>query len=125
MDIAATNEYNILGKQDTLCWHCAKAIKKCPWSKNFKPVKGWDAIPTKIRIGYNEDVDSFFVRDCPLFEADSKSAHKLWEQEKHPPVELRQAISLYKAGKSYDEIAKRLGKTKKEVRTMLYRWYDE
>lgn len=64
-------------KRETLCWGCEKAQKKCSWSKNFEPVKGWDAKPTKVYIReetlpsgkvkrYYED--SFCVRKCPEFE---------------------------------------------------------
>ena len=27
----------------TLCWDCANAIGKCPWSKKLVPVKNWVA----------------------------------------------------------------------------------
>ncbi len=58
---------NILGKQDTLCWHCARAIKKCPWNRRFKPVEGWDAVPTDLNR-----TPSYFVRDCPLFKREAE-----------------------------------------------------
>ena len=34
----------------TLCWSCAKACKKCSWSRNFEPVKGWEAEPTTLQL---------------------------------------------------------------------------
>lgn len=56
----------------TLCWECAKNGGLCSWSKNFTPVEGWEAIPTKIqaRGAYNEhgEIDSFKVISCPEFE---------------------------------------------------------
>lgn len=57
-------------KQPTLCWECDKACGRCSWSKDFTPVEGWKAIPTKIRkrdnnYGY---MDSFIVLECPEFE---------------------------------------------------------
>lgn len=63
-------------KHRTLCWDCEKACGRCSWSKNFTPVEGWNAIPTKwlssttrakrsIKKYY---VDSFDVYECPEFE---------------------------------------------------------
>ena len=63
-------------KHDTLCWDCAKATGKCSWSKNFVPVEGWEADPTKVKNGFItwkgrkifSLVDSFDVHECPEFE---------------------------------------------------------
>lgn len=60
-------------EHDTLCWDCEKACGRCSWSKNFTPVEGWKAIPTKISCGYKlggipHIVDSFIVCECPEFE---------------------------------------------------------
>ena len=65
-----------ISKHSTLCWDCDKACGRCSWSKNFKPVEGWQAVPTKIfqyttgqgrkRIAYY--TDSFDVYECPEFE---------------------------------------------------------
>ena len=64
----------------TLCWRCSKAVKKCPWSKHFKPVPGWSAIPTLVKSTYLDGsiltVKSFVVVKCPQFVAD-KSEHKV------------------------------------------------
>lgn len=54
----------------TLCWGCANNSGKCSWSKKFVPVKGWKAIPTKIKAGRASDgriVDSFCVIECPKY----------------------------------------------------------
>ena len=63
-------------KHSTLCWDCDKACGKCSWSKELKPVKGWKAVPTKVKNGFTtfkgtknfSIVDSFDVYDCPEFE---------------------------------------------------------
>lgn len=58
-------------KRDTLCWDCEKQCGKCSWSKEFKPVNGWKAIPTKIMGGvgkYERCIESFLVIECPEFE---------------------------------------------------------
>lgn len=53
----------------TLCWRCKNAAGFCSWSdKSFTPVDGWTAIPTKIKNGRNDYMDSFEVIECPLFE---------------------------------------------------------
>lgn len=57
-------------KKRTLCLICQKAGGNCSWSKDFTPVEGWNAKPTKIRCreqktGY---IDSYHVIECPEFE---------------------------------------------------------
>lgn len=66
----------------SLCWKCKNAVKGCCWSKNFIPVPGWLAIPTKIKqyaVGLNgyKTIDSFRVVKCPKFEPDEKSDFEL------------------------------------------------
>lgn len=58
-------------QKQTICWKCARACGKCPWSDgSFTPVDGWSATPTKIK---NDDVitDSYIVKKCPLFISDA------------------------------------------------------
>lgn len=60
----------------TLCWKCAKACGECSWSDgSFTPVDGWKATPTIIKAnhgrGFMQDVESFIVKACPLFEDDT------------------------------------------------------
>lgn len=63
-------------KHSQLCWDCNKACGGCSWSRDFTPVHGWKAEPTKI-ISYTSSgvgkkrrfyVDSFAVYECPEFE---------------------------------------------------------
>ena len=57
---------------DTLCWRCANACGGCSWSRNFIPVSGWDAIPTRIRTHHSTAAatnESYIVRQCPRFTA--------------------------------------------------------
>lgn len=55
---------------NTLCWDCKKATggADCPWANEFKPVEGWDATPTKMKMNGTRSVDSYDVHKCPLFE---------------------------------------------------------
>lgn len=56
-------------KKYTLCWTCQNAYNGCPWSRNFEPVPGWQATPTKIKMGESY-IDSFQVHECPMFQGD-------------------------------------------------------
>ena len=57
-------------KQETICWKCARAYGKCPWSDgSFTPVDGWTATPTKLKYK-NTITDSYLVEKCPLFVSD-------------------------------------------------------
>lgn len=49
---------NRLGRREQLCWDCKNAVGRCPWSRNFTPVDGWDA---------EADGDGYKIYDCPLF----------------------------------------------------------
>ena len=58
----------------TICWDCKNAVLGCSWSKNFEPVEGWKAVPTKLSAGDHNDetIDSFDVRECPEFVPDER-----------------------------------------------------
>jgi len=51
----------------TLCWGCANAYSGCSWSRDFKPVDGWDAKKTKIETHNRGYTDSYIVYKCPMF----------------------------------------------------------
>ena len=50
---------------NTLCLSCQN--NSCSWSKAFKPVEGWEAIPTKIMRKGQIDAESYLVKTCPEF----------------------------------------------------------
>jgi len=56
----------------TLCWYCKNATGNCSWSSTFKPVKGWKAKPTKIKINKDTRMSSYHVMACPEFDPDPK-----------------------------------------------------
>lgn len=69
-------------KEETLCWYCANSVpnpntgKGCSWSKEFKPVEGWNAEETLVisRPDNGEGecaIQSYIVRGCPCFDRDS------------------------------------------------------
>ena len=59
---------------DALCWDCKNAVpgiqKGCPWSREFKPVKGWSAERRDLEINRCRDgrIESYLVLGCPLFD---------------------------------------------------------
>ena len=60
------------------CWFCANACGGCEWSKDFRPVPGWDAKPTTItlhngREKYNVQIPSYEIHACPKFVKDRRA----------------------------------------------------
>ena len=124
-------------RKDTLCWECEKAGGKCSWSKNFTPVEGWNAIPTKISCGYKKNgtephfIDSFQVLECPEFEkmeelkrraAEKKPKKKKYEQyTKYKTNDYAEIHRLHDLGKSYKEIANILGVSDKSIYRAMQR----
>ena len=54
--------------EDSLCWFCARAcVDQCSWAEKLIPVEGWVA-------ERNEKYDSYCVKECPLYIADSKDS---------------------------------------------------
>ena len=57
------------------CWTRKKAAGGCSWSRSFRPVEGWTAKKTLIRLSpcQKEDViESYQVIACPEYEKDDK-----------------------------------------------------
>lgn len=51
----------------SLCQICARKVGTCSWERDFTPVPGWDAIPTKILMQSGVRERSYHVLRCPLF----------------------------------------------------------
>jgi len=47
------------------CWYCKKAVYGCDWSREFKPIEGWEAtyVPAK-----GDKTDSYDIHFCPEYE---------------------------------------------------------
>lgn len=61
--------------KESLCQYCRNiTCLGCSWARNFKPVKGWTAIPKTLRCSNGESgiskVQSYIVTSCPLFDRD-------------------------------------------------------
>lgn len=52
----------------TICWTCRRAVgqHQCVWALWGKPVKGWEAIPTKIKRNADHS-SSYCVCKCPQY----------------------------------------------------------
>lgn len=61
-----------------LCWNCRKASggpNGCNWSKRFKPVEGWEAIPTVVKNSLGDgkkDMASYQIISCPEYDPEKK-----------------------------------------------------
>lgn len=60
-----------------ICFDCKNAVPDsdghgCPWSRKFKPVKGWTARKTKVAVG-PQYTETYEITACPLFEPDDKN----------------------------------------------------
>lgn len=51
------------------CWDCRKSCGGCDWSREFKPIKGWEATETLIKYD-NTYTKSYKIKKCPEFERD-------------------------------------------------------
>ena len=66
-------------KRPQLCWSCKKACGGdggCSWFNGFKPIEGWNANTTIIRMTNPitkepQEIQSFNVVECPLYDKDS------------------------------------------------------
>ena len=72
----------------SLCWDCQNSVCKCPWSKNFEPVPGWEADKRMIK----QSTETYFVKACPLFKQDEF----LEGTEKVSAEELGELIGMIK-----------------------------
>jgi hypothetical protein len=50
----------VLKPGETLCCHCDTCSPECSWKRCLKPVKGWEATPSRKN-------SSYVVTSCPLF----------------------------------------------------------
>lgn len=69
-------------KNNSLCWTCKHAVptlvidprtgernytQGCSWSINARPVKGWIADRSTMKVN-NRECDTYYVHSCPEFE---------------------------------------------------------
>lgn len=57
----------------TICWECANAVPDkqgrhgCSWSCERKPVQGWTAKRSRVKLWPGQYINSYCVRECPEF----------------------------------------------------------
>ena len=54
-------------KKAQLCWTCHNATGGCLWSRELKPVKGWDAKRTVNKDSEGYKIYSYKIRFCPQY----------------------------------------------------------
>ena len=59
-------------KKPTLCWSCARFCGQCSWSARFEPVKGWKARKDILGRQYGDEMVTYTVEKCPLYDKDSE-----------------------------------------------------
>lgn len=58
-------EYNVSAEQP--CWTCLNCYGDCSWSRDFTPVKGWDATPS-----IKDDSVSYKIKKCPEYKSEKR-----------------------------------------------------
>lgn len=77
--------------KETICWTCKfctgttlpnpnyknnnneNKFFLCPWVTQYKPVPGWSAAETKLKVAPKQTIDSYLVHECPYYIADLKA----------------------------------------------------
>ena len=84
----------------SICGECQRKIGTCSWNKEFKPVPGWKATPTKILVQTawgkrtNQSyMDSFNVIECPLYIPPEKGRGRPTEYRKSAAIVAEDAIT--------------------------------
>lgn len=61
---------NRIGKIEQLCWTCRNCIGRCSWSRDFIPIKGWDAdMDTRTNADRSNSV-TYRIYDCPEYQGE-------------------------------------------------------
>ncbi len=105
--------------KETLCWSCANACGGCEWSqKKAKPVPGWTAEKTKIRLDKGKTSESYLVIKCPKYKPDGKEhdAKRVKSDRKVTPEEIAYIVSERDSGRTYADIARDLEMPQSTVR---------
>ncbi len=71
VDMGMKKRRSVKGK-NTLCWSCGRFSGRCSWSANFEPVKGWKARKDILGRQYGDEMVTYTVDKCPLYEKDSE-----------------------------------------------------
>ena len=64
----------------SICWDCERACAGCSWSRRFKPVPGWNALPAKL-VQRDGPVSTYIVLECPQFKRDAYNYGMKWSNK--------------------------------------------
>lgn len=53
-------------RTNEMCGECVFPIPACPWMSKGKPVPGWDAEDSVVKVEQRE-VKTYYIKNCPLF----------------------------------------------------------
>lgn len=108
------------------CWSCKKYAGGCSWSREFKPIPGWEATPRTYGAHPKHKIpgmESYDIRECPEYEWDGTDPKEQtdaegpyrWTREER----LAQVRGLAKAGKSAWKISQTLRMSWRNVQRYL------
>lgn len=52
----------------SICWKCNNTCGGCSWTREYRPVPGWQADEKIIKSSKGKIVKSYIVKKCPDFE---------------------------------------------------------
>ena len=62
-------DMNTYYRKNQPCWECKNRFGGCSWSRDFTPVKGWNAEKTYHKYRENT-VESYKITNCPEYRKD-------------------------------------------------------
>lgn len=84
----------------SLCQMCQNAVPTyecgCSWSRDFQPVNGWTAVPTRLKDtedGEEVAFSSFCVMECPEFLADGAPRKSVEPIVLEKPVRIARKVN--------------------------------
>lgn len=84
----------------SLCQMCQNAVPTyecgCSWSRDFQPVNGWTAVPTRLKDtddGEEVAFSSFCVMECPEFLADGAPRKSVEPIVLEKPVRIARKVT--------------------------------
>lgn len=73
--------------KQTICWDCKNAVPDprkgigCSWSRRLKPVTGWTATETELKLYDDITIKSYIVHKCPHYIEEVKDVDEIPEDE--------------------------------------------
>lgn len=114
---------------NSLCQECFNF--KCPWHERFEEVKGWCAVPTKLKTDKGKVIESVLVITCPLYKTRGQESWQkitlaeiagiIQESVKSTAKKIRSGkLNRVLAGKGYDFMRITMGDEKIRLREQYF-----